>query len=107
MSLQIFTFSKNDLEKAVEIILKKATSFSPSQPMKGDDQPDDLISQQEACVYLRISTPTIISWKKKGLPFYNFHGRFFFSKKELLEFGRRGPTNAPKGTKVILNKNER
>jgi hypothetical protein len=89
MSIQLYSHSKNDLEKAVEIILNKAQSFiAPSK--NEEDQPEDLISQTEASKFLHVSIPTIIDWRKnKNLPHYNFSGRFYYSRKELLEYGRR------------------
>ncbi|MBP7356775.1 MAG: helix-turn-helix domain-containing protein, partial [Cloacibacterium sp.] len=39
--------------------------------------------------FLHISVPTIIDWRKnKNLPHYNFNGRYYYSKKELLEYGK-------------------
>ncbi|SIT08759.1 Helix-turn-helix domain-containing protein [Chryseobacterium ureilyticum] len=89
MAIQLYSYSKNDLEKAVEIILSKAESFIiPGK--KSEEQPEDLISQTEASKFLHVSIPTIIDWRKnKNLPHYNFSGRFYYSKKELLEYGRR------------------
>ncbi|MCE3075816.1 MULTISPECIES: helix-turn-helix domain-containing protein [Chryseobacterium] len=89
MAIQLYSYSKNDLEKAVEIILSKAESFIiPGK--KSEEQPEDLISQTEASKFLHVSLPTIIDWRKnKDLPYYNFSGRFYYSKKELLEYGRR------------------
>ncbi|HIB8180617.1 TPA: helix-turn-helix domain-containing protein [Elizabethkingia anophelis] len=88
MSVQLYSHSKSDLEKAVEIILKKATEFT--LPLKREEeQPEDLISQIEASKFLHVSIPTIIAWRKnKDLPYYNFSGRFYYSKKELLTYGR-------------------
>lgn len=89
MSIQLYSHSKGDLEKAVEIILNKAQNFIV--PSKNEEsQPEDLISQTEASKFLHVSIPTIIDWRKnKDLPHYNFSGRFYYSKKELLEYGRR------------------
>ncbi|GAA5097864.1 hypothetical protein GCM10023210_33330 [Chryseobacterium ginsengisoli] len=89
MSIQLYSHSKGDLEKAVEIILNKAHNFIA--PLKNEEsQPEDLISQTEASKFLHVSIPTIIDWRKnKNLPHYNFSGRFYYSKKELLEYGRR------------------
>ena len=88
MSTLLYSHSKTDLEKAVEIILKKATDFALPQK-QSQEQPDDLISQIEASKFLKVSIPTIIDWRKnKKLPYYNFSGRFYYSKKELLEYGR-------------------
>ncbi len=88
MSVQLYSHSKSDLEKAVEIILKKATEFTlPTN--KAEEQPEDLISQIEATKFLHISVPTIIEWRKnKNLPHYNFNGRYYYSKKELLKYGK-------------------
>ena len=89
MSTLLYSHSKGDLEKAVEIILSKATNFIIPQK-QSEEQPEDLISQFEASKFLRISIPTIIDWRKyKDLPHYNFNGRFYYSKKELLEYGKK------------------
>ncbi len=87
MSIQLYSHSKGDLEKAVEIILRKATEFTLSA--KAGQQPEDLIPQIEAAKFLHVSIPTIIDWRKnKSLPYYNFSGRYYYSKKELLEYGK-------------------
>lgn len=64
MSVQLFSHTKADLEKAVEIILKKATEFT-LPVKKADEHPEDLVSQIEAAKFLHISIPTIIDWRKK------------------------------------------
>jgi excisionase family DNA binding protein len=49
--------------------------------------PDEIyFSQREAAKFLRISLPTLISWKKaRKIPFYQ-HGRtILFKKSEMLE----------------------
>ena len=44
MSVQLYSHSKSDLEKAVEIILSKAKEFrSPIE--SSEEKPEDLISQ--------------------------------------------------------------
>ena len=88
MTVQLYSHSKADLEKAVEIILKKATEFT-LPVKKADEHPEDLVSQIEAAKFLHISIPTIIDWRKnKNLPYYNFSGRYYYSIKELLDYGR-------------------
>ena len=88
MSVHLYSHSKCDLEKAVDIILSIAKEFrSPIE--SSEEKPEDLISQNEAAKFLHISMPTIIDWRKhKDLPHYNFNGRFFYSKKELLQYGK-------------------
>lgn len=89
MSIQLYSHSKQDLEKVVEIILSKIQNFQILKTSK-DTQREDLISQKQACKFLDISLPTIISWRKeKDLPHYDFNGRFFYSEKELLEYGKK------------------
>jgi hypothetical protein len=89
MSVQLYSHNKQDLEKVVEIILSKVQSFQLLKPSK-ESQKEDLISQKEACKFLNISLPTIICWRKeKDLPHYDYNGRFFYSQKELLEYGKR------------------
>ena len=63
MSVQLYSHTKADLEKAVEIILKKQTDFT-LPVKKAEEQPEDLISQIEATKFLHISVPTIIDWRK-------------------------------------------
>lgn len=89
MSIQLYSHSKQDLEKVVEIILNKVQNFQLSQTSK-ESKPEDLISQKEASKFLKISLPTIIDWRKnKDLPHYDYNGRFYYSEKELLEYGKR------------------
>jgi hypothetical protein len=89
MSIQLYSHSKQDLEKVVEIILSKVQNFQLSQTTK-ESKPEDLISQKEASKFLKISLPTIIAWRnEKDLPHYNYNGRFYYSPKELLEYGKK------------------
>lgn len=88
MSLQLYSHSTQDLEKAVEVILLKVKNFQIPNTTK-ETQNEDLISQKEASKFLNISLPTIIAWRKeKNLPHYNFNGRFYYKTAELLEFGK-------------------
>lgn len=90
MSVQLYSHSKGDLEKAVEIILTKANQVTVLRTSASEEFDENLISQSEAAEFLKISLPTIIDWRKnKGLPHYEFHGRFYYSKKDLLEHGKR------------------
>ncbi|MFW2134793.1 helix-turn-helix domain-containing protein [Chryseobacterium sp. TY4] len=90
MSVQLYSHSKSDLEKAVEIILQKANNLLLMKEKKEtSSREDDLISQNDAAEFLKISIPTIIEWRKnKDLPHYDFNGRYFYSKEELLQYGR-------------------
>ena len=63
MSIQLYSHSKQDLEKVVEIILNKVQNFQISKT-SNESNPEDLISQKEASKFLKISLPTIIDWRK-------------------------------------------
>lgn len=89
MSVQLYSHSKGDLEKAVEIVLQKANSILLVKEQKPIEEIESLVSQKEAAKILHKSVATVIEWRKnKGLPHYNFNGRFLYSRKELLEYGR-------------------
>ena len=89
MSIQLYSHSKQDLEKVVEIILNKVQNFQLKQISK-ESKPEELISQKEASKFLKISLPTIIDWRNnKDLPHYDFNGRFYDCPKELREYGRK------------------
>jgi hypothetical protein len=89
MSVLLYSHSKQDLEKVVEIILSKVQNFQISKSSH-ESHNEDFISQKEACKFLNISLPTIITWRKeKDLPHYNYNGRYSYSEKELLEYGKK------------------
>ncbi|WP_439559062.1 helix-turn-helix domain-containing protein, partial [Dyadobacter sp.] len=90
MSIQLYSHAKGDLEKAVEIVLQKANSLLLVKEKKTPEEIDQLIPQAEAAKVLQRSVATVIDWRKnKGLPHYNFNGRYLYSKAELLEYGRK------------------
>jgi hypothetical protein len=93
MSLQLYSHSKQDLEQVVEIILSKVQNFQLGNSNQ-EIKKEDLISQKEASKFLNISLPTIIFWRKeKSLPHYNYNGRFYYSTRELLEYGKNLNSN--------------
>lgn len=49
--------------------------------------PDEVyLSQREAARFLRVSLPTLISWKKaRKIPFYQHGRKVLFKKSEVLE----------------------
>ncbi|WP_322549711.1 helix-turn-helix domain-containing protein [Flavobacterium psychraquaticum] len=89
MSLQLYSHSKQDLEQVVEIVLNKVKNFQIGNS-SNETKKEDLITQKEASEFLNVSLPTIILWRKeKNLPHYNYNGRFYYSTKELLEYGKK------------------
>jgi excisionase family DNA binding protein len=50
------------------------------------DADEIYLSQREAANFLRVSLPTIITWKKSGkIPFYQYGRKILFKKSEVLE----------------------
>lgn len=89
MSALMYTHTRQDLEKIVEIVLQKTNSILAKQITTQAPEEEKLITQLEAAKLLQKSVATIIEWRKnKGLPHYNFNGRFFYSPKELLHYGK-------------------
>jgi len=66
----------NEWEASKHSVLKKEVK-----------EPDEIyLSQREAAKFLRISLPTIISWKKaRKIPFYQHGRKILFKKSEVLE----------------------
>lgn len=54
---------------------------------KIEKDPEEIyLSQREAAKFLRVSLPTIISWKKaRKIPFYQHGRKILFKKSEILE----------------------
>jgi excisionase family DNA binding protein len=70
--------------------------WETTKPVKSDNialkeqNQEDYLSQREAARFLRISLPTIISWKKeKKVPYYQQGRTILFKKSELLDAMRQ------------------
>ncbi|HAY3591751.1 hypothetical protein CMT22_00165 [Elizabethkingia anophelis] len=84
----LFTHSEEDIYIIVETVLNKAKSRLVELAM--EESSKDLMSQENASKFLKISIPTIIEWRNnKDLPHYNFNGRYYYSKQELLDYGKK------------------
>jgi len=50
------------------------------------NEENELLTQPEACKYLKKSRQTLVSWRKKGhIKSYRISGRIYFLKQELIE----------------------
>lgn len=84
----LFTNSEDDIYTIVEIVLNKAKERLIEIAL--EESSKDLLSQENAAKFLKISIPTIIDWRNNSnLPHYNFNGRYYYSKQELLDFGKK------------------
>ncbi|HLV63634.1 helix-turn-helix domain-containing protein [Galbibacter sp.] len=86
-----YTHNKEDLKRAVKMILdeiRKTETISDS-PI---DPEEDRLTQKEAAKFLGISVTSLISWKKKGIvPYFQIGRSIFYSKTELLKIARKNP----------------
>ncbi|MFB9864318.1 helix-turn-helix domain-containing protein [Rufibacter immobilis] len=75
-------------QEAIEAIAQRVVELiRTAQPEEGqqENSSEVPISTAEACAVLRISRPTMSSWKSKGLvPFHRKGRRVYFFKSELL-----------------------
>lgn len=61
-------------------------SKKPSVKPEKKDPDEVYLSQREAARFLRVSLPTLISWKKaRKIPFYQHGRKVLFKKSEVLE----------------------
>ncbi|GAA4273748.1 helix-turn-helix domain-containing protein [Aquimarina gracilis] len=86
-----YTHSKDDLVKAVRLILNEIRKTETIDDLSISPE-EDRLTQKEAAKFLGISVTSLISWKKKGkVPYYQIGRSIFFSKSELLKLARKNP----------------
>ncbi len=68
-------------------VLNEWEASKHSVQKKEVNEADEIyLSQREAAKFLRVSLPTIISWKKaRKIPFYQHGRKILFKKSEVLE----------------------
>ena len=68
-------------------VLNEWEASKKSEQKKDIKEPDEVyLSQSETAKFLRMSMPTIISWKKSGkIPFYQRGRKILFKKSEVLD----------------------
>ena len=96
---QVLTFEQ--LPEAVTILTKKVNELTrlivENQAQTPTDQPEQLLTIQEAAEFLRLTVPTMYSKVSRGeLPVMKKGKRLYFSRTELLEYLKSGrkKTNA-------------
>ena len=96
---QYLTFDK--LPEAVTMLTKEVSELKrlliEKQEQTPTDQPEQLLTIQEAAEFLRLTVPTMYSKVSKGeLPVMKRGKRLYFSRTELLEYlkGGRKKSNA-------------
>ena len=93
LTLEQLPNAVNRLYNKLELI-ERLLIESSNQPK---EEPNKLLSIDEASIYLNLAKPTIYSMVSKGtIPFMKKSKRLYFSKEELLDYVRGGckKTNA-------------
>ena len=100
-----FVLSPIDPEKLIANISERVTSNileAVRNSQLSTDQPEQLLTIQQAAEFLSLTVPTIYSKVSKGeLPFMKRGKRLYFSKTELMEYIKAGR----KQTKAELDRN--
>lgn len=87
--MQLFAFSKSDVEKVVDVVLQRMENRFPITARSATDNAEEFISQKDAAKLLKISLPTIIKWRREeALPHYQFGDRFMYLKSEIIDYGK-------------------
>jgi len=75
-----------DKNEFFEALNEWEASKKPSGKPVMKDPDEAYLSQREAAKFLRVSLPTLISWKKaRKIPFYQHGRKVLFKKSEVLE----------------------
>lgn len=85
----------NDLPKAVTMLTKEVSELKrlliEKQEQPTTEQPEQLLTVQEAAQFLNLTVPTIYSKVSKGeLPVMKRSKRLYFSSTELMEYLKEG-----------------
>lgn len=90
---QVLTFDK--LPEAVTMLTKEVSELKrlliEKQEQPTNEQPEQLLTVQEAAQFLNLTVPTIYSKVSKGdLPVMKRSKRLYFSSTELMEYLKEG-----------------
>jgi excisionase family DNA binding protein len=98
---QVLTFDK--LPEAVTMLIKEVSELKrlliEKQEQPTNDQPEQLLTIQEAAEFLSLTVPTMYSKVSKGeLPVMKRSKRLYFSRTELLDYLKDGHKGQGKST---------
>ncbi|WP_236552329.1 helix-turn-helix domain-containing protein [Flavobacterium sp. 9R] len=80
----LHNITPQDLEELITKVIKdQLQEFVKNVPT---DNPDELLTREEACDLLKISTTSLWNWTKKGkIIAYGIGNRVLYKKSELME----------------------
>ena len=87
----IVQLDSEQLRSLIQSSVRKVLKESQAQTVKPTEQPEQLLTIQEAAEFLSLSVPTMYSKVSKGeLPVMKRSKRLYFSKAELMEYVKAG-----------------
>ncbi len=87
----IVQLNSEQLSNLIQSSVRKVLKETPLQTVETTDQPEQLLTIQEAAEFLRLTVPTIYSKVSKGeLPVMKRSKRLYFSRTELLDYIKTG-----------------
>ena len=87
----IVQLDSEQLSNLIQSSVRKVLKETPPQTVEPTDQPEQLLTIQEAAEFLSLTVPTIYSKVSKGeLPVMKRSKRLYFSRTELLEYLKDG-----------------
>jgi len=93
----IVQLNSEQLSNLIQSSIRKVLKETPPQTVEPTNQPEQLLTIQEAAEFLSLTVPTIYSKVSKGeLPVMKRSKRLYFSNTELMEYlkGGRRKSNA-------------
>ena len=87
----IVQLDSEQLSNLIQSSVRKVLKETPPQTVEPTDQPEQLLTIQEAAEFLSLTVPTMYSKVSKGeLPVMKRSKRLYFSRTELLEYLKDG-----------------
>ena len=87
----IVQLDSEQLSNLIQSSVRKVLKETPPQTVEPTDQPEQLLTIQQAAEFLSLTVPTLYSKTSKGeLPFMKRGKRLYFSRTELLEYIKEG-----------------
>lgn len=87
----IVQLDSEQLSNLIQSSVRKVLKETPPQTVEPTEQPEQLLTVQEAAQFLNLTVPTIYSKVSKGeLPVMKRSKRLYFSSTELMEYIKEG-----------------
>jgi len=83
-AVMLYNLSPMELEELIRKVVGE--QFEAFRKNNSTENPDELITREEACLLLKISLTTLWNWTKKGkLIAYGIGNRVYYKRGELIE----------------------